>query len=187
METPANSQGHASPFGPDAIWAPWRLPYLESLKASENTPAARPPKPPSPDFLADYWAHPEHDAANHVIVRTPDGMILLNKYPYANGHLLVALGEARPSLLDYDAGQRAALWALVDRAAALLQRVLEPQGVNIGINQGRAAGAGVPGHLHVHLVPRWNGDTNFMTVVGTVRVMPASLDAMYERFAAARA
>ena len=191
METPANSPSRPEPvpndpgpFGPDAIWAPWRLPYLESLDGSENTPAARPTRAPSPDFLADYWAHPERDRANHVVVRTGDGMILLNRYPYANGHLLVALGDARPSLLDYDAGQRAALWALVDRAAALMQRVLEPQGVNIGVNQGRAAGAGVPCHLHVHLVPRWSGDTNFMSVVGAVRVMPASLDAMYERYAA---
>jgi ATP adenylyltransferase len=109
-------------------------------------------------------------------------MILLNKYPYANGHLLVALGEARPSLLDYDADQRAALWALVDRAMELMQRVLEPQGVNIGVNQGRAAGAGVPGHLHVHLVPRWSGDTNFMSVVGQVRVIPAALEAVYQRY-----
>lgn len=185
MKTPANRHDPGNPFGPDAIWAPWRLPYLESLDGSENTPAAKTQTPPSPDFLAEYWAKPERDASNHVIFRTGDGMVLLNKYPYANGHLLVALGDARPSLLDYDAGQRAALWALVDRAAALMQRVLEPQGVNIGVNQGRAAGAGVPGHLHVHLVPRWNGDTNFMSVVGAVRVMPASLDAMYQRYAAA--
>lgn len=188
MQTPANSGDDAGPFGPDAVWAPWRLPYLESL-GSENTPAAeRPPGAggPSPtgSFLADYWATPERDAQNHVIVRTDRGMILLNKYPYANGHLLVALGEARPSLLDYDADQRAALWALVDRAMGLMQRVLEPQGVNIGVNQGRAAGAGVPGHLHVHLVPRWSGDTNFMSVVGQVRVIPAALEAVYQRYTA---
>ncbi len=186
MQTPANRGDEGGPFGPDAIWAPWRLPYLESI-ASENTPeagkASRPAGPsPSGSFLADYWAAPERDAANHVIVRTGEGMILLNKYPYANGHLLVALGEARPSLLDYDAAQRAALWMLVDRAMDLMQRVLEPQGVNIGINQGRAAGAGAPAHLHVHLVPRWGGDTNFMTVVGQVRVIPAALEAVFERY-----
>lgn len=187
MERPQNRGEDGGPFGPDAVWAPWRLPYLESL-GSENTPAAgRPPgaggASPTGSFLADYWAAPQHDARNHVIVRTDRGMILLNKYPYANGHLLVALGEARPSLLDYDHNQRAALWALVDRAMALMQRVLEPQGVNIGVNQGRAAGAGVPGHLHVHLVPRWSGDTNFMSVVGQVRVIPAALEAVYQRYA----
>ncbi len=183
MERPQNRGEDGGPFGPDGVWAPWRLPYLESL-GSENTPAAgRPPGPsPSGSFLADYWAVPQHDARNHVIVRTDRGMILLNKYPYANGHLLVALGEARPSLLDYDQDQRATLWALVDRAMDLMQRVLEPQGVNIGVNQGRAAGAGVPGHLHVHLVPRWSGDTNFMSVVGQVRVIPAALEAVYGRY-----
>src|SRR5262245_65250801 len=87
---------------------------------------------------------------------------MLNAYPYANGHLLVALGEARPTLLDYTPEQRAALWRLVETATDLMQRALEPQGINFGINQGRAAGAGVPQHLHAHLVPRWGGDVNFM-------------------------
>ncbi|MCC5785307.1 MAG: HIT domain-containing protein [Phycisphaerales bacterium] len=160
---------------PRSLQAPWRLEYLESL----DKPA---PAPSGGSFLLGYWQHPELDVQNHVIVRTGEGMILLNAFPYANGHLLVALGEARPSLLDYDATQRAALWALVDRAADLMQRTLRPQGMNIGVNQSRAAGAGVPGHLHVHLVPRWGGDVNFMEAVGRVRVIPAPLEAMAERY-----
>jgi ATP adenylyltransferase len=119
-----------------------------------------------------------------VIVRCPDGLILLNAFPYANGHLLVALGEARPGLLDYEPAQRAALWSLVEVATDLMQRSLEPQGINIGINLGRAAGAGVPQHLHVHLVPRWSGDVNFITTIGQVRVIPSSLDAMAARLRA---
>lgn len=173
-----------APFGPDAIWAPWRQPYLDSLGSKDRSENFGVRREPGSTFFTDYWAHPERDAANHVIRRTDRAMILLNKYPYANGHLLVALGEARPALLDYDADQRAALWAAVDDAMALMQRVLEPQGVNIGVNQGQAAGAGVPGHLHVHLVPRWGGDTNFITVVGAVRVIPGALEAMYQRYAA---
>lgn len=194
-KNPANNSNdnEQRPYGPDAIWAPWRLPYLEDLGASENPPGkAGATKAPesgsasgSSSFLVDYWRHPEHDERNHVIVRDDVGMILLNKYPYSNGHLLVALGEARPALLDYDESQRAALWRLVDRAADLMQRTLEPQGINIGVNQGRAAGAGVPSHLHVHLVPRWGGDTNFISVVGQVRVIPASLEAMYLRYSKA--
>ena len=109
-------------------------------------------------------------------------MILLNKYPYANGHLLVALGEARPTLLDYDPSQRAQLWKLTELATDLMESALSPQGVNIGINQGRAAGAGIPGHLHVHLVPRWAGDVNFITTVGQIRVIPSSLDAMAQQY-----
>lgn len=141
---------------------------------------------PGATFLSDYWANPDRDVENLVVHRDAHGMVLLNRYPYSNGHLLVALGEARGRLLDYSPEQRARLWGLVDRAMALVETTLEPQGVNVGVNQGRAAGAGVPGHLHVHLVPRWGGDVNFMSVVGRVRVIPASLEAMYERYVLAR-
>lgn len=171
------------PMGPRAIQAPWRLGYLEDLDAGERQ--SGPPAPGSGSFLRDYWLDPARDEANHVVLRTEQGMILLNKYPYVAGHLLVALGDPRPTLLDYEPQQRAALWALVDTAADLLQRALQPQGLNIGVNQGRAAGAGVPQHLHVHLVPRWAGDVNFMDVVGMVKVIPASLDTMARRYRAA--
>src|SRR5690606_32332530 len=171
-------------LGPRSIRAPWRLAYLESL--NEETPSGG-PGPAEGDaevasFLGAYWADPGADEANHVIVRTGAGMILLNAYPYASGHLLVALGEGRPRLLDYEPAQRAKLWQLVELATDLMERTLQPQGVNMGINQGRAAGAGVPGHLHVHLVPRWGGDTNYMTTVGQIRVLPAALDAMAGRY-----
>ena len=133
--------------------------------------------------MLDYWRNPSDDARNHVIVRTGEGLVLLNGFPYANGHLLVALGDARPRLLDYTPAQRGALMELTALAADLMQRTLDPQGINYGINEGRAAGAGVPQHLHVHLVPRWGGDVNFITVVGQVRVIPSALEAMYERYA----
>lgn len=164
------------------LHAPWRLAYLESLGQAEKK--AGEPTATSGSFLREYWLHPERDEQNHVVVRTGSGLILLNAYPYANGHLLVALGEPRPTLLDYDPAQRAALWQLTELAADLMQLTLEPQGINIGINQGRAAGAGVPQHLHVHLVPRWGGDVNFMAVVGEVRVIPSSLDSMAGRYRA---
>ncbi|HLP84467.1 MAG TPA: HIT domain-containing protein [Phycisphaerales bacterium] len=169
-----------SPHAPQNLNAPWRLDYLESLGEKEKH--AGPPQAGSGSFLLDYWRSPADDAANHIIERTAHGMILLNKYPYANGHLLVALGDARPTLLDYDPPQREHLWKLVERATDLLQRTLEPQGINIGINQGRAAGAGVPQHLHVHLVPRWGGDVNFMTTIGQIRVLPGTNEAMWKRF-----
>jgi ATP adenylyltransferase len=169
-----------APANPAALQAPWRQEYLEQIgeqeKAAPGSAAA------DGDFLREYWLSPARDFENHVVVRSARGMILLNRFPYAGGHLLVALGEARPTLLDYDADQRAALWRMVDAAAALMQETLAPQGINIGLNQGRAAGAGVPGHLHVHLVPRWGGDVNFMSVVGQVRVIPASLERMAARY-----
>jgi ATP adenylyltransferase len=183
-----------NPDGPDTLWAPWRLRYLESFVeddhnadmkrapgGAEPTPAPTGP-PASSSFFADYWADPDADGEHHVILRTADGMVLLNRYPYANGHLLVALGEARPRLLDYTPDQRAAFWRLVDTATDLMERTLSPQGINTGINQGRAAGAGIPTHLHAHLVPRWGGDVNFITIVGQVRIVPAALDAMCERY-----
>lgn len=169
-----------------AIWAPWRLPYLEAIgqeRPGEQQDTA-PPGGSTGCFLGDDWLTPEHDAKNFVIHRDDQGMILLNAYPYSNGHLLVAMGEGRARLLDYEPAQRAHLWSLVDLAADLMERTLEPQGINIGVNQGRAAGAGVPQHLHVHLVPRWGGDVNFISVVGGVRVIPSALEAMYERYLA---
>lgn len=171
------------PPGPPSLHAPWRLTYLESLDAKEKSSGAAPPSTGS--FLRDYWLAPADDEKNHVIVRDRDGMILLNAYPYANGHLLVALGEARPRLLDYDPAQRARLFELAALASDLMQRTLSPQGINYGINEGRAAGAGVPQHLHVHLVPRWAGDVNFIAVVGGVRIIPCALDAMASRYRAA--
>ena len=167
------------PMGPQAIQAPWRLAYLETVDEKGNSSSSL--KAGSGSFLLDYWRDSARDVENHVIMRTQDGLIMLNAFPYSNGHLLVALGDARPTLLDYEPAQRAAFWKLVEQAADILQRVLQPQGINIGINQGRAAGAGVPQHMHGHLVPRWSGDVNFMTTVGQVRVVPASLDAMAMR------
>ena len=158
--------------GSDRLHAPWRMAYLEELGRVEKQDAARKAKADTGCFIRDYWLTPEDDAANHVIERTDLGMIFLNRFPYASGHLLVALGESRMRLLEYPIDERAALWS----------RTLEPHGINVGLNQGRAAGAGVPQHVHVHLVPRWGGDVNFMTTVGEVRVIPSSLDAMYERY-----
>lgn len=170
-----------APLGPPALFAPWRQGYVENVDAAQAKGAG----PNTGSFLLDYWLTPAEDEKNLVIARDGAGLILLNRYPYTGGHLLAALGEARPRLLDYSADQRAALWGLVDRAAGILERGLGPQGINIGVNQGRAAGAGVPQHLHVHLVPRWSGDVNFMAVAGQVRVIPASLESMAARLRAA--
>ncbi|HRJ49249.1 MAG: HIT domain-containing protein [Phycisphaeraceae bacterium] len=175
MQPPADRS-----FGPSSLPAPWRLAYLQAMDEKEKS--SGPPAAGSGSFLLDYWRDPSSDVKNHVIVRTDHGLILLNAFPYANGHLLVALGEARPTLLDYDPDQRDALWRLTEIAADLMQRTLDPQGINIGINQGRAAGAGVPQHLHVHLVPRWGGDVNFMSVIGQVRVIPSAIEDMAARY-----
>jgi ATP adenylyltransferase len=144
------------------------------------------PEPsPTGSFLADYWQQPEQDREHLVLHRSDHCFILLNRYPYTNGHLMVAPGEPIPDLPDLTDEQRNDLFAHVTLAERLLQAAMNPQGVNIGVNVGRCAGAGLPGHLHVHVVPRWAGDVNFMTVVGEVRVVPQALDEVYEELAAA--
>jgi len=165
------------------LWAPWRMAYLRDLEARNSvaTMAPRPPAAPT-NFLAAYFAEPEFDEANFVVFRNAHGIVLLNRFPYANGHLLAALGEPRPTLLEYDAPQRAEFWALVEVAMELVDEVLRPQGINMGINVGRAAGAGLPEHVHAHVVPRWSGDTNFVSVIGEVRLIPQKLEEMASNF-----
>lgn len=183
----ASTTNEPDPFArrPMALHAPWRDAYMQALGASTGECDPR-GAAPSGCFLSDYWNAPERDRDNHVIARVGEGatggMILLNRYPYANGHLLIALGEGRGALTEYTPDQQAAFWALVTTAAQLAERTLRPQGLNIGVNQGAAGGAGVPQHLHAHVVPRWNGDVNFTTVVGQVRVIPSALEAMGKRY-----
>jgi ATP adenylyltransferase len=167
-----------------SLWAPWRMAYIRGLDSKAEAARAGGEPSGSPNFLADYWAHPERDREQHVIVRDSRGMILLNRYPYTNGHLLVALGEAQPSIDRYAPADRAHFWQLMERAMDLCQRTFEPQGMNVGINLGRAAGAGLPEHVHGHVVPRWAGDTNFMSVLGDVRMIPDSLERAAEAYRA---
>ncbi|MCE9620522.1 MAG: HIT domain-containing protein [Planctomycetes bacterium] len=158
------------------LWAPWRMAYIRDIESQAAQAKINPPPDSDGDFLLATWRNPSMDATQHVVHRNEHGLILLNRYPYANGHLLAALGDARPRLADYPAEARADFWRLVDLAAALIEVALRPQGLNIGVNEGRAGGAGLPQHVHAHVLPRWNGDTNFMSAVAGVRVIPESLD-----------
>ena len=129
------------------VWSPWRYAYLQDLERRRDAAGEGPHE--AEDFLATYWASPELDAEHRVIFRDDRGIILLNRYPYANGHLLVGLGVARPRLLDHTPAERAAFWGLVEIATDLVERTFQPHGVNLGVNQGDAAGAGLEdGVLH---------------------------------------
>lgn len=156
----------------DNLWAPWRMEYIESLDDGGAQPGC---------FLCHYRDTPD-DAAQRVVHRAAHTMVVMNKFPYTNGHLLIAPFSHKAELDDLDDTEFAEVWAMTRSATALLKRVLQPHGFNIGINLGRCAGAGLPGHLHVHVVPRWNGDTNFMAVLGDVRVIPQSLDKLHRAF-----
>lgn len=153
-----------------SIWAPWRLEYIKSVTGD---------KPGC--FLCDASRNPDQDRANLVLARTPTALLMLNRYPYVNGHLLVAPYAHVAQLADLPADARATLMELVVYGQRLLELAMNPQGFNIGVNVGRCAGAGLPGHIHVHIVPRWNGDINFMTTVGQVRVIPEALETAYEK------
>ena len=154
----------------DILWAPWRLDYIRSVSGDGKN-----------CFLCDLALAPQLDQRNLVVARTPDCMLLMNRYPYVNGHLLIAPYRHVPDLTELSPGQRTALMELTTHAQKILQSAMNPQGFNIGINIGRCAGAGVVGHVHIHVVPRWSGDINFMTVVGQVRVIPQALEQAYSQ------
>ena len=118
-----------------------------------------------------------------VLLQDEHGVMLLNKYPYTNGHLLIASNEHVQDLNALRPSQRGGLIELAAMAQRLLETAINPQGFNVGINLGACAGAGIPGHLHLHVVPRWRGDTNFMQVFGNVRVIPQALEESYQYLA----
>jgi ATP adenylyltransferase len=123
-------------------------------------------------FLCRYWASPENDAANHVVWRSRHTFVVMNRFPYTNGHLLVAVGEHKADMDELGDEQLAELARGIRDSIRLLRATIKPQGFNVGYNVGHCAGAGLPDHLHAHVVPRWSGDTNFMAVLGDIRVVP---------------
>lgn len=138
-------------------------------------------------FLCDAATTQPHsdDARERLIIDvTADAVVLLNRYPYTNGHLLIAPRAHVASLSDLSACQRASLMELTERCERLLRLVMHCQGLNVGMNIGQCAGAGVPGHMHIHVLPRWGGDTNFMQTVGQVRVCPQALEESHAMLAA---
>jgi ATP adenylyltransferase len=151
----------------ERLWSPWRLKYVAGASSGDV-----------PCIFCDAADKASHDL---VLVRGRLCYAILNLYPYNNGHLMVAPVRHVASLASTTPDEQAELMRLTRHAEMALTEAYKPQGINIGINLGRPAGAGVLDHLHVHLVPRWNGDTNFMTVVGETRVLPEALDETMKR------
>ena len=154
----------------DNIWAPWRMEYIRSLAEDDQDGC----------FLCRYRDDPGQDAAHHVLWRTEHCFVVMNRFPYTNGHLLIAPYQHVEDFTDLAEPQYADLWRQTGDAKLALTRLMNPNGFNIGVNLGLCAGAGLPGHVHVHIVPRWTGDTNFMAVLGDVRVVPEALGRMYD-------
>ncbi len=162
----------------DRLWAPWRAQYI---KESSATPISS----DGACFLCRALAAPiSEDRENLLVWRGAHSTIFLNRYPYNNGHLLVAPLVHHGTLADFSGPELNEPLETVRRAVGVLDRMLRPHGYNIGLNLGKAAGAGLPGHLHWHIVPRWDGDTNFMPVLGQTKVIVESLLDFYDRLAA---
>lgn len=165
----------------ETIWAPWRLAYIKQ-DAAPPQPAPQPSTPCSDEtcFLCRYWDSPTtDDAENLVICRSEQAFVVLNRFPYNNGHLLIAPRFHQGDLTEIAPDVQAECQQLLVEMVKLLRQTVNPDGFNVGLNLGRVAGAGLPGHLHWHIVPRWNGDTNFMPVIGDTKVIPQSLEALH--------
>ncbi len=149
------------------LWSPWRMEYVENNKE---------------DGCVFCNAQEREDSAENLIAyRGKFSYVILNRYPYTSGHLMVNPFEHKANLEDLDSDTRAEMMELTTRCITVLRSVYKPQGFNIGVNVGEAAGAGVVGHIHIHIVPRWQGDTNFMSSVGETRVLPEALEVTYQR------
>ena len=147
------------------LWAPWRAPYIKNAKKQKGCLFCR--------------VSCARNPADHVFLRSRYGVALLNLYPYNNGHSLVAPIRHVRSLDSLSDAALGDIMKLVVKTQKMLTKILKPDGFNIGINVGRAAGAGIEGHLHIHIVPRWNGDTNFMTTAAGTKIISESVDALY--------
>lgn len=147
----------------ESLHAPWRIEYILA------------PKPKLDDSLFTRIAQSDDDDTNLVVARDRTCYALLNRYPYNGGHLMIVPYKQSPDLNGLTDEELANLWKLVRRCVNALAGLMKPDGFNIGINLGKAAGAGIMEHVHIHVVPRWNGDTNFMPVVGNTSVVPQAL------------
>jgi ATP adenylyltransferase len=153
----------------ERIWAPWRLEYVKDASKDADDECIFCTKPAEDD-----------DEANLIVHRGRRCFVILNKYPYTNGHLMVAPFDHVPTIQALDEPTVAEMMSLAQRAIEVLDGKYAPHGYNVGFNQGRVAGAGVEHHIHMHVVPRWGGDTNYMPVLADTRVLPQMLEQSYE-------
>ncbi|MFB6273026.1 MAG: HIT domain-containing protein [Salinibacter sp.] len=159
----------------ERMWSPWRSAYVS--EANEREPA---------DDASVFSAllHEERDEENLILWRGEQVFVIMNRHPYNNGHLLIVPYR---EVTQYDAlepAEQQALAAALDRCMGWIRETLSPDGFNVGMNLGRAAGAGIPEHLHAHVVPRWDGDTNFMPTTANTKVLPEDLQTTYEKLRA---
>ena len=173
----------------EILWAPWRLGYVQGHDKGSLVEPSRWRDGAAHDcFLCRAAAADDaHDQSLGVVTRTLESVVVTNRFPYSNGHLLIAPLDHRATLADLSASQLLDLQNCIVTWCSAMERSMQAHGFNIGLNQGAVAGAGLPGHLHWHIVPRWPGDVNFMPTLAGVRVLPQSLDALREQLVRAAA
>ena len=155
-------------FFMEHLWSPWRREYIENHDKEAVC------------VFCEAQAK-DDNSENLIAYRGKLAYVILNRFPYTNGHLMVVPFVHKPTLEELDTETRTEMMELTTRAMSALRELYEPQGFNMGANIGKAAGAGVPGHVHIHIVPRWAGDTNFMSTLGQTRVLPEALEDTYNR------
>ncbi len=151
----------------ERIWAPWRMQFIRMKK-------------PEGCFLCENPGQ-DRDARNYILYRGSENFVILNNYPYNLGHLMVAPYRHVASLEDLTEEERNEHFKIVNQCVKVLREEINPESFNIGMNLGKASGAGNAGHIHTHIVPRWHGDTNFMSVLADTKVVPEALAETYER------
>ncbi len=154
----------------EQLWAPWRMAYIT------------PKNPPPPGCIFCTQPAAQRDEEYHILYRGVYCYMMLNRYPYNSGHLMIAPYQHIDSLEKLDAAMLADLMAQAQLALHAIRLSMNPHGFNMGINEGKVAGAGFAEHVHYHVVPRWNGDTNFMPVIADTKVLPEHLDKVYHQF-----
>jgi len=152
------------------MWSPWRIKYIEDGLKERGC-----------IFCNRIEKSSDNDEDNLILFRGEKAFVIMNAYPYNNAHLMVLPKRHVANIEDLSEEEITEMMVLVQRATKSLRKIYKPDGFNIGINMGKAAGAGVEAHIHIHIVPRWNGDTNFMTVIGDVRVIPEDLISSYKK------
>lgn len=163
----------------ERLWAWWRATYVTSAANGEGTPEL------GASLFRRILESGLPDEQTRIVWRGAHNFAILNAYPYTSGHVLVMPYREVGELEDLGDEEATELWAAVTQAVAAVKAAYQPQGVNVGLNLGEAAGAGVPSHLHVHVLPRWSADSNFMTAVAETRVLPESLDDSWRKLRAA--
>ena len=151
----------------EQIWAPWRIQYIQMAKPEGCILCEKPEQ--------------HNDAESYILYRGSKNFVIMNSYPYNPGHLMVAPYRHVANLDELTGDELHEHFAIVSRCTKLLREVFNPQGFNIGINMGKVAGTGIDDHVHTHIVPRWQGDTNFMPVIAETRVIPEALAETYEK------